>query len=324
MSVSRRTVVAAPALAAIGLGHGAAAATYPDRTVRLVVPLAPGGVGDVIGRILADKAGQALGQTIIVDNRAGANSVIGTTYAARARPDGYTILQIAAVNIVVTALQTVPFDLEHDFTPVIGLGETPLALAVPSRLNIHSIDDLAAYARTNGRGLNYASGGVGSLGHLSAARLSRELNVERAHVPYKGNSLAVESMLRGDTDLLFGAVLDVQALARSGELTLLAVTSAERVPTLPNIPTMLELGHAGFTATLWYGYVVPAGTPQDVIDVLAAAITKAAAQPDLLAQFARLGVIVRLTPAPAFARFMREEFERWKKVIVENSIKAEE
>jgi tripartite-type tricarboxylate transporter receptor subunit TctC len=168
------------------------------------------------------------------------------------------------------------------------------------------------------------AGGVGSLGHLSAARPSRELNVERVHVPYKGNSLAIESMLRGDTDLLFGAVLDVLALARSGELTLLAVTLAERVPTLPNVPTMLELGHAGLTATLWYAYDVPAGTPQDVIDVLATAIAKAAAHPGLQAQFAGLGVIVRLTPGPAFARFMREELERWKKVIVENNIKAEE
>ncbi len=324
MKMDRRVFLSLPALTMIGPGRDAAAEeAYPVRPIRLVVPFPPGGVGDLIARLLGDQLRQQLGQTIVIDNRAGGNSVIGTTFAARARPDGYTVLQIAAANVTITALQDVSYDLQRDFTPVIGVGESPLALVVPASLHVNTIDELAAYARSNPHGLTYASGGVGSLAHLSSVRLARELKVASTHVPYRGNSYAIDSMLSGQTDLLFGAVIDVFEQVKAGNLKLLAVTSTARVASFPDVPTMTELGFKDFTPTLWYGYVVPAGTPGDIVDRLASAIAKAASQPDLQARFAALGVTVKLTPGPAFGAFMLDEFVRWKNVIVENNIKVD-
>jgi tripartite-type tricarboxylate transporter receptor subunit TctC len=322
--IGRRNFVVLSVVSAAGWGRGVRAEeAYPVRSIRMIVPFPPGGVGDLIARPLADAAGRELGQPIVIDNRGGGNSVIGTTFAARAKPDGYTVLQMAAANVTITALQNVSYDLQRDFTPVIGIGESPLALVVPAALNINTVDELAAYAKSNPHGLTYASGGVGSLAHLSSLRLAREFNVPSTHVPYRGNSFAIESLLSGQTVLLFGAVIDVFEQVKAGKLKLLAVTSADRVASFPDVPTMTELGFKDFTPTLWYGYVVPAGTPGVAVDRLASAITKAASQPDLQARYAELGVTIKLTPGPAFGTFMRDEFVRWKQVIVENNIKLD-
>jgi tripartite-type tricarboxylate transporter receptor subunit TctC len=320
-----RMICALLALAAASANQLAVAAeAYPTGPIKLIIPFAAGGVGDIVGRSLGEKVGKELGQPVVIDNRAGGNSVIGTYAAARAKPDGYTILQMTGANVIVTALQKVPYDLQRDFTTVIGVGSAPLALAVPAQLNINSLDDLVAYAKSNPNGLIYASGGVGSLGHLSAARLVRALNIKALHVPYRGNSGAVEGLLGGQTQMFFGAVLDSIELAKAGKLKILAVTSDKRMPNLPDVPTMKELGFQDFTPTIWYGYNVPANTPQEIVDRLAAAFAKGASQPDLQARLADLGVTINLSSGPEFAKYMREELARWQKVASENNIKLEE
>jgi tripartite-type tricarboxylate transporter receptor subunit TctC len=315
-------VVALPVLAVAGRSAWAAG-EYPVRSVKLVVPFPAAGVGDLIARLVGDALSRELGQPVLIDNRGGGNSVVGTIYAARAKPDGYTILQIAAANVTITALQQVPYDLHHDFTPVIGIGGSPLALVVPARLNVDTVGALAAYARSAPYGLTYATGGAGSLAHLASTRLAREFKVESTAVHYRGNGPAIQSLLGGQTDLLFGAVIDVFEQVRAGGLKLLAVTSPERIASFPDVPTMTELGFQDFTPTLWYGYDVPTGTPAAIVQRLEAAIGKAVSQPDLQARFATLGVIVKVTPGPAFGQFMQAEDERWRKVIIENHIKLD-
>ncbi len=324
MEMTRRTVGTLLALAASGVGRGAIAADpYPSKPIKLIVPYAAGGVGDIVARLFGEKASKELGQTIVVDNRSGANSVIGTEYAARSRPDGYTMIQMTPANVVVTALQAAPFDLQKDFTTVIGIGEGPLAMVVPKQLNINTVAELASYARSLPNGLNYATGGLGSMGHLGIARLMHELNIKSTPIHYRGSAPASQSILSNTTQLWFAVLVDVAELSRSGKVKVIAVTSEQRTPILPDVPTMVEQGFKDFTPTVWYAYNVPAGTPQEIIDKLAAAFAQATAQPDPRARLLELGVTIKITPGPEMAKFMHEDFLRWKQVIVENDITAQ-
>jgi tripartite-type tricarboxylate transporter receptor subunit TctC len=312
-------------LAAIFALNGIANATsYPTRTIKIIVPFAAGGVGDVLARILADKVRAELGQPVIVENRAGGNSVIGTQIAARSEPDGYTVLQLSATGSVIISLQKdVTYNLQRDFTPVVEVASGPLALAVSGKSNAHSVSELIAQARATPGGVNYASGGAGSMGHLAAALLARENQFPAAHIAYRGNGPAMQDLLADRVQYFFPTVVDAIELGKSGQIRLLAVTSEERLPSLPNVPTMAELGFADFNPVVWYGYLVPAHTPEDVVARLEKTFAKAVLDPTVQERLSSLGLTAKVAGPAEFGRLIESESARWRKVIEENNIRLE-
>ena len=316
-----------PAVALLSLaafGSAALAENYPSRPVKLIVPFAPGGSSDILGRVFADKLGAELGQPIVVDNRAGGNTVIGTLAAANSKGDGYTLLQVTPNAAIVSNLQpNLGYDLQRDFVPVIGVGSVPLLLVVPAKSNIRSIADLVALAKSTPGGLSYASGGIGSLGHLAPAQFIHELKVSGTHVPYKGVAPAIQDVVGNRIQLMFVSGLEGMQMVRAGAVRVLGVTSDQRMPTLPETPTMAELGFADFKPAVWYGFVVPAGTPADIADRLYRAIAKASADPVVRDKLGNLGVTVNVRNGLEFGKFMREENLRWARVVSENNIKME-
>lgn len=302
----------------------AAAETFPDRSLKLIVPFPAGGSSDILGRTFADKLQAELGQAVVVDNRSGGNTVIGTQAAASSAPDGYTILQVTPNAVIVASLQPgLRYDLERDFRPVVGVGAVPLLLAVSAKSNIHTIADLVALARSTPGGASYASGGIGSLGHLAPARLLHDLKISGTHVPYRGVSPAMQDVAAGRVNFMLVSSLEGMQMAKSGLVRVLGVTSEQRLAALPDVPTMAELGFPDFTPAVWYGFVVPARTPQAVVDRLAAAFTQTAADPTVRERLGALGLAVKVRGAQDFGKYVHEETVRWSRVVKDNNIRME-
>jgi tripartite-type tricarboxylate transporter receptor subunit TctC len=317
-------LVAIAAATCLAGGAKAQTSSYPSRPIKLIVPFAAGGSSDILGRVFAEKVGKELGQSIVVDNRAGGNTVIGTQAVASARADGYTILQVTPNAVIVGRLQrNIPYDLARDFAPVIGIGSVPLLLAVPAGSTIRSIPDLVTVAKSTPGGVSYASGGIGSLGHLAPARLLRDLTISGTHVPYRGVAPAIQAVAANRVHLMFVSSLEGMQMVRAGGIRVLAVTSEQRLPGLPEVPTMAELGFADFYPAVWYGFMVPAKTPADVRDRLHQAFAKGAADPGVREQLSKLGLTVKVRNGAEFAQFIREEDGRWSRVVKENGITME-
>jgi tripartite-type tricarboxylate transporter receptor subunit TctC len=300
------------------------AASYPSRPIKLIVPFAAGGVGDVVARLLGEQARAELGQPLIVDNRPGGNTAVGTEVAARSEPDGYTILQLSPNGVIIESLQKdVHFDIERDFVPIVGVGSFPLALAVPGKSSIHSVADLVAAAK-NGD-MNYASANAGTVGHLAAVLFTQKAGIKATHVPYRGNvTTAIQDLVQNRVQFYFPNVVDSEALAKSGDIRLLAVTSEKRVAELPNVPTMIELGYTDFNPVVWYGYLAPKGTPPDIVAQLQKAFADAAEKPDVQARLGTFGFVAKVSNGAEFGKLLHTETERWSKVIQDNNIKLEE
>lgn len=300
-----------------------AADAFPSGPVKLLVPYGAGGVGDVVARIVGEKAGAELGQPIVIDNRSGANGIIGAQAAKQAKPDGYTLMLMATGHVILPSLQQVPYDWTRDFTPVFGITATPLVFAVRGKSDLHTIADLAKLAKATPSGLNYASGGAGSVSHLAAARLVRELKINGTHVAFRGFSPAVQALLGDQVHFICATVADVIELTRSGDFRLLGVTAEKRQPLLPNVPTMKEQGLGDFYAASWNAYLAPAGTPPEAVDRLNKALAKAAADPGVQEKLGKLGVSVMARNRGELEAFLKDEAARWRKVIVDNAIKVE-
>jgi tripartite-type tricarboxylate transporter receptor subunit TctC len=297
---------------------------YPSRPITVIVPFAPGGSADVLARVLGERAGAELGQAVVVDNRSGGDGVIGAQAAARARPDGYTILQLSTAHAILPSLRAnMPYDLKRDFVPVFGATGVPQALAVSAKSNIRSLADLAAAAKAMPNGINYASGGTGSISHLTAARVVQSMKAKATHVPYRGLSNAVQAVVGDQVQFTVVNIPDVLELTRSGALRLLAVTSEQRLPYLPNVPTLAELRFPDAHVVSWSAYVAPVNTPPEVIARLHGAYTKAASDPAVHERLAKIGVTVRTMSGSDLGRFLEEEAVRWRRVIEENDIKLE-
>ena len=302
---------------------GAQPGSYPSRPMKLIIPFPAGGSSDILGRIFADKVGAELGQTMIVDNRAGGNTVIGTQATTTAKPDGYTILQVTPNALIVATLQqNLPYDLERDLAPVIGVGAVPLLLVVPAESKVRSIADLVTAAKSP-QGITYASGGVGSLGHLVPAWFARELKITATHVPYRGVGPAMQDIVGNRVHFMFVSSPEGIQVAKAGAVRALGVTSEQRLPSLPDVPTMAELGFAGFTPAVWYGFVVPAKTPAAIVDRLYGAFAKTANDPAIQARLGDLGLRMQVRTGAEFGKQMREESIRWRRVVAENQIKME-
>jgi tripartite-type tricarboxylate transporter receptor subunit TctC len=309
---------------AIPMGRAAAEAGFPTRPIKIVVPFAPGGAGDAVARIIGDKVQADLGQALVVENKSGGNTVIGTQAVASARPDGYTLLQTTASNVIITHLQEkLPYDPDKAFVPVAGIGAVPLAVAVNGKSKLRTIADLVALAKATPKGIFYSSGGTGSQTHVAPVWFTQLARMPATHVAFRGGGPAAQAVVADQVQFTFASTIAVQEFSRTGQLRLIAVTSEQRVPSLPEVPTMVEQGFAEFTPMLWYGYLAPAGTPKDVIDRLHGAFANAAADPQVKERLAALGLVVKVRGPTEFGQFIREESGRWGRVIRENKIKLE-
>lgn len=310
---------------ALSLGGLAAPAIaqddYPSRPVNLVVPNPAGGGTDFVARVLAEKVGEIIGQNVIVSNRGGGSSVIGTQYVIGTAPDGYTLVAINPQGLVVTLLQEVPYDFMNDLTPIIKVGEFPQILVVPGNSGIETIKDLAEKAISD-TGVSFGFAGYGSNGHISGTKLTAELGGNSTGIAYKGTGDALQGVMGGHVDMLITSTEAIEA-ADAGYLKVLAVTSRERLPSLPDIPTMIELGFEDFTATTWFMYSAPAGTPDAVIDKLASAFQEAMQDTDVRKTLEDAKLTIDIATGEDLAQFVQSEQARWKAIIEENDITLE-
>jgi len=322
--VSRRKVLlAGPALAMGIVGVRAfAQQPYPTKLIKVVVGNAPGGTDDLISRFVVKTMQSEFGQTALVENRGGASTTIAGAAVASSPPDGYTILCLINTSIVQTVLkEKLPYSLKS-FTPIIGVGGFPLALAVSPALKVTNFDEFKALAKSKD-GVTYASGGVGTMAHLNTIRLLKAIDGHGTHVTYKNNPDGLQALAGGFTDVMLASASEVASLKSDGKLRVIAVTSDQRAVNLPDVPTMRELGYPTLNPTLWHGYMAPAGTPPDVVAKLADVITKAVRDPEFQARFKPLAFQEDIKTGDALNKFIAEQANRWHEVIVENNIRAD-
>ena len=297
---------------------------YPSKPIRFISPFAPGGGNDIISRAVAQKLAENVKQQVIVDNRPGANGIIGTEMAARSAPDGYTVVLIPSGHAVNASLhRKLPYDSIKDFTPITLVGSSPLILAVHPSLPVKSVKELAALAKARPGQLTYGSAGIGSSGHLGGALFEVLTGAKMVHVPYKGMSLAITDVISGQVSLVFGTSASVMQHARSGRMRALATTGAQRATALPDLPTVAEAGVPGYEAGLWYGFVGPARRPPDIVRRLNGELVAVLKTPEVRERLASQGVEATPTTPEEFGRLLVSDLERWAKVVQRAGIRLE-
>ncbi len=297
---------------------------YPSKPVRIISIFAPGGGNDVICRLVAQQLTERLKQQVIVENRVGANGIVGTEVVARAAPDGYTFTLIPSGHTVNASMyKKLPFDSLKDFTPITLAGSGPLVLAVHPSLPLKNVKDLIALAKSRPGQLTYVSSGIGASGHLAGALFDTMTGTKMEHIPYKGMSLAVSDLMGGQVSMTFGTSLSVIPHVRTGRLRALAVTGAQRSPALPGLPTIAESGVLGYEAGLWYGFVGPARMPPEIVQRLNAEIVAILAQPDTREKLASQGLDARSSTPEEFARIIASDIVRWAAVVQKLGLQAE-
>lgn len=303
---------------------GAAAQAYPVRPIRLIVPQSAGGSTDLVARPLARQLSEALGQPVVVENRPGAGSVIGTDLVSKAAPDGYTLLAVAASFTISPSLyKQLPFDPVRDFAPVTLLSAFPNVLVVKASLPVHSVRELIALARSRPGQLNYGSSGIGTGTHLSMELFKHLAGIEMVHVAYKGGAPAVNALLAGEVQVNLATISTALPQIRAGKLRALAVTSRERSAAMPEVPTIAESGVPGFDYSSWIGLLAPAKTPQSVIARLGAEAAKAIRTPEIKAILALEGAEPVGDSPGEFAAIIQTEIARWKKLVEATGIQAD-
>ena len=305
---------------------GVLAQGYPSKPVKIVVPYPAGGYFDVVGRIVGHALSESLGQPMVVENRVGANGIVGTDFTAKAAPDGYTIMVggIGPHAINVSLYSKLPYDPVRDFLPIIFVAEQPLIVVVNPKVDAHSLKDLIALIRSRPGQLSYSSAGAGSTPHLAAVMLSSIEGIKLNHVPFKGMAPAVTAVLGGVTDLLFGTASDVLQHVKSGKLRALAVASTRRISALPNLPTVAELGVPNYEATAWFAFFAPAGTPPEIVAKLNAEIGKVLDMPGVHEKLSVQGTTQIIGGTPQrLASQVNSEIAKWAKVVKESGAKVE-
>jgi tripartite-type tricarboxylate transporter receptor subunit TctC len=312
-----RTILAAVvAVTAAVASPCANAQTYPDRPIKLVIPYPPGGAGDALGRPLALRLKDLLGQPVIVENKAGANGIVGMASVANAPADGYTLVLGAIGPLAVSsALQKLPFDPVKDFAPVSFLALVPNVLVVNSATAVRSVAELVTLAKQSPGKLNYGSAGTASSNQLAAELFNQAAGVQIAHVPYKGGAPADADLMAGHLTLIFGNLPSAIPHIRSGVFRPLAVTSVARQPSLPEVPTMAELGYANFEAGSWFGVLAPAATPRAVVERLNKALAEALRDPAVREPLLRQGFNLNPGTPEQFTQFIQAETVKWHAVV---------
>ena len=310
------------ALAALA-APAAEADDYPSRAIRLIIPFPPGGSNDVVGRIVANQLGQKLGKQVFVDNRAGAGGIVGSDLAAKATPDGYTLLVVSIAHAVDPWLYKEPFDPMKDFVPVSIIATGTNVLTVNPAVPAHSVKELLALAKEKPGVLNYASAGIGSFQHLSGELFKLTAEVDIQHVPYKGGGPAMLAVIAGEAQVMFSSIVQTVPSIQSGALRALATGGAEKSPILPDLPTIAEAGVPGYVATNWWGIVAPAGTPQTSVDKLHDAIAELLNSAETKKYLDNEGAApVRMSSAE-FGKFVEAEIAKWGPVVKKAGMKAE-
>jgi len=321
---SRRAIVLATALA-ITPWHAFAQGGYPNQPVKLIVPFPPAGGTDMITRLIAEKMRVATGWNFVIDNKAGAGGNIGMSAVATAKPDGYTLGMGQTANLAInpTLYPKMPFDAEKDFVPVALVAAQPVVLVVKGDSPFKSLGDLVAAAKAKPGAVTMASAGNGTVGHLTGELFARQAGIKQVHVPYKGAGPAATDLLGGQVDFYFATPQSVVAFLKAGKLRALAVSSAKRLPMLPDTPTIAESGYKGFDTSDWKMLVAPAGTPVDVVSRLNAEVAKALSKPETVAQLQAEGSLPMSGSPKEVAQFLKAEQQRWGSVVREANVKPE-
>ena len=311
------------AVAALTLAGAVHAQSFPTKPVRLVVPFAAGGSTDIIARVLAQKLNEAWGTGVIVDNRAGGSTVIGTDIVAKSAPDGHTLLVTPAPFTIVPSLTPkLPYDPHKDFEPITLVNTTPLVVVVNPGVPAKSIRELVALAKARPGALNFGSSGSGGSNHLAGELFNAMAGVKMVHVPYKGNAPALTDLVGGHVDLVFNGLTSALPLIKSGKLRALGMTSLKRAGSLPEVPTLDEQGLKGFQAVAWNGLTAPARTPKDIIAKLNADVLKVVRSPELVEKLRAEGSDPVGSSVSEYAAFLREEIAKWGKVIKFANVKG--
>ena len=321
--IERRRLAAA--LGASLLPLAARADDFPSKPVTLVVPFAPGGAMDVLARLAAQQAGDALGQPVVVDNRGGAAGLIGAASVARAEPDGYTLLMASAAQVTIPPWinRSLNFDPPKDLVPVAHLVDTPMVLIVGSASDMRTVDDFVANARAHRGGLNYASTGVGTISHLVMESLKLAADIDVVHVPYRGAAPALNDLQAGQVQGMFTSTASAAPMVMAGKLRPLAVTTASRSPLLPDVPTMAEAGWPAAEVVVWAGVMVPSGVSRTVLRQLERAFIGGVLAPEVRDRLVKLGADPVGHGAKAFSEVLEKDLALWQRVALASGVKVE-
>ena len=301
----------------------AAAADYPTRAIKMVVPFAPGGGTDVLGRIIANRLSEQWGQPVVIENQPGASGGIGTRAAAKADPDGYTLLMASTGALMAASAALAPegsFDVNKFFAPITVVAAPPYLLVVNPQVAANSTAELIKLARDKPKSLSFGSSGIGTASHLSGALFQKDAHVELLNVPYKGTGPAVTDLLGGRIDMMFSPSTTVQALLDGGKLKAIATTGAKRSKFFPNVPTVAESGLPGYQSVGWFGLLAPAHTPRDIVDKLNKAVVGIMNEKDVIDRMAQLGAEPEPQTPDEFARYINADVAKWSALVKEQGI----
>jgi len=322
--ISRRLVLALGSVLLATAGSARAADDFPSHPVKILVGYSAGGAVDAIARTVGQQMAQTLGQPVVIENKPGAATNIAVKALIGSTPDGYTLMLAAnALSVNPSLFQPAPYDLARDITPVAQVGRVPVVFAVRAESPIANLQAMVAAAKSKPGGVTVATPGNGATPHLAMELFQRTAGVQLRHVPYKGGAQAITDVIGGHVDVVAVNALEVLPLVKGGKLRVLAVMSPERTPVLEGVPTVAESGYPGFEASVWYGFIAPAGTPQPVVDKLHAAVQKALASHEVQQQLASAGGIALPGPTSQFAQLLESEAARYGKLIREANIHAD-
>ena len=324
MKIHSSAVIAWSVAALLG-SPAAQSQTYPAKPVRVIVPFSPGGGTDIVARIVSQKLTDKFGTPVLVDNRVGAAGAVGAEIVVRSAPDGHTLLvgSTSEIGIGPSLYSKLPYDVLRDLVAVTPLAATPMILVVHPSMPVKTAKELVALALARPGQINYGSAGAGSGAHMSTELFRYLTKADIVHVPYKGVGPAITDVVGGQVQILFTTVPSVTAFMKAGRLKALAVTSAERAPSIPEVPTMAESGVPGYEVEYWYGFFAPAATPKDILARIHAATTEVLRLPDVIANFARQGVQPVIKTQERFAAFVKADIEKWAVVVKASGTKVD-
>ena len=301
------------------------AQNWPNRPIKMVVPYTPGGYTDLMARLVGQKVAEAIGATIVFENKPGANAIIGTDSVAKAAPDGYTFGTVIAAHAVNATLNPkLPYDTLKDLNYVSLMSVAPLIMIAHPSLPANNVKELVALAKAKPGELNFASSGIGAAAHLTMEMFKSRMGINMQHVPYKGTAGALQDLVGGQVNVMFDIVGPLMPQVKSGNAKAIVVTAKDRIPAAPDVPTMAEQGVPDFVSGTWAGIIAPAGTPKEIIDRVSAEAKKALADPALQAKLADQGIVAVGSSPDEFRAFVGEEIARWAKVINDAGIKIEQ
>jgi tripartite-type tricarboxylate transporter receptor subunit TctC len=314
----------ASVLASTAQAQQTTATAYPSKTIRFIVPYAPGGIVDYVGRILGQRLAESFGQSVVIDNRPGAGGVLGVDITSKATPDGYTlVIMDPAIVINPSLLPKVPYDIHRDLRPVTIVSSSPLVLAVNAKVPANNVQELVALARAHPGKLSFASAGVGTTPHMAGEFFKARIGQEVVHVPYKGSGPAMADLVGGQVQMTFSSITAALPFIKDGRLRGLATTGEKRAAALANLPTVIEAGFPGFEVNLWLAVFVPSKTPADIVSKLNSEIRKALQLPEVRAAFDKVGADPVGNSTAEAAAFVEKEFRKWADVIKSANIKPQ-